>query len=444
MPAVRLPRPGRRRLARLAGACLLASALASPAGAGAASLSTTIANQLARAGGGSGAYVLDTTTGSVLATVRADTPRIPASNEKLYTTSTALLKFGAGASLPTTIEGVGALDGSVWRGDLYLHGGGDPTFGSASFIRGAYGSGADVTTLAKRLAAAGITQVTGAIYGDESWFDTLRGDPASGYAFDTDLGGPLSALDFNRGLANEQGTAIQTKPATFAAQQLAAALKAAHVRVTSRIGQRTAPASAQPLASVTSPSLATLVRLTLVPSDNFFAEMLLKDVGAKFGTAGSTAAGAAVVRSTIASHFKITPTVVDGSGLSRGDHTTPRQIVTLLDGMRDQTGFRSGFAVAGRSGTLVDRLRGTSAQDRCVGKTGTLSNVSALSGYCTTTNGHLIAFSLLENSVSPDAAHTVQDRIAITLARLRPGGTPRTAPTVSAPTGGASAVRTRR
>jgi D-alanyl-D-alanine carboxypeptidase/D-alanyl-D-alanine-endopeptidase (penicillin-binding protein 4) len=287
-----------------------------------------------------------------------------------------------------------------------------------------------VSTLATRLAASGITRVTGAIYGDESWFDTRRGSPASGYGVDYNIGGPLSGLDFNRGLANEKGTALQRKPATFAAQQLAAALKAAGVGVTTtRIGERRAPAGAEPLVSVDSPTMATLVKLTLVPSDNFFAEMLLKDIGAKYGGGGSTAAGAAVVRSTIASRFGVSPTVLDGSGLSRGDSTTPRQVVALLDGMRDQAGFRSGFAVAGRTGTLASRMRRTSAQDRCVGKTGTLSNVSALSGYCTTTNGHLLAYSLLQNSVSPTAAHTVQDRIAITLARLTPSGPPRATPT---------------
>ncbi|MCW2953866.1 MAG: D-alanyl-D-alaninecarboxypeptidase/D-alanyl-D-alanine-endopeptidase [Conexibacter sp.] len=422
-------------------ACAGAAALR-PAGARAASssLSTQIANQLARAGGASGAFVLDTTSGRALATVRADTARIPASNEKLFTTATALLRFGAATSLATTIYGSGQVDDAgVWHGDLYLRGAGDPTFGSASFVRSAYGAGADVSSLATRLAASGITSVTGAIYGDESWFDTRRGGPASGYRVDYDIGGPLSGLDFNRGLANEKGTALQTKPATFAAQQLAAALKTARVRVSSRIGERRAPAGAQPLVSVDSPTMATLVKLTLVPSDNFFAEILLKDLGAKYGAGGSTAAGAAVVRSTLASRFGVSPTVLDGSGLSRGDATTPRQVVTLLDGMRDQAGFRSGFAVAGRTGTLAARMRRTSAQDRCVGKTGTLSNVSALSGYCTTANGHLLAYSLLQNSVSPTAAHTVQDRIAIALARLAPSGPPR-----ATPTGGAGAVRATR
>ena len=79
--------------------------------------------------------MLDTTTGRTLAAVRADTPRIPASVEKLYTTSTALLRFGPTATLDDDACSAAATldDAGTWHGDLYLRGGGDPTFGSASF-----------------------------------------------------------------------------------------------------------------------------------------------------------------------------------------------------------------------------------------------------------------------------------------------------------------------
>ncbi len=90
--------------------------------------------------------------------------------EKLYTTSTALLRFGAQARLATTVRGVGAVDGNgVWRGTLYLVGGGDPTFGSAAFDHVAYGAGATVQRLVANLTAAtGISRCEGQIVGDES------------------------------------------------------------------------------------------------------------------------------------------------------------------------------------------------------------------------------------------------------------------------------------
>jgi D-alanyl-D-alanine carboxypeptidase/D-alanyl-D-alanine-endopeptidase (penicillin-binding protein 4) len=412
------------------------------AGAGsaaAAPLDTLVANGLKRAGGISGGYVLDTTTGRTLASVRADVPRIPASVNKLYTTSTALLRFGPDATLQTRVLGVGTLDDAgAWDGDLYLRGGGDPTFGSDSFDRLAYGLGTTVSTLAVRVRDAGIADVNGRVRGDESWLDTLRGGPASGYALDLDIGGPLGGLLYNRGLAREDGSALQRQPAKFAAQQLTRELRRTRVPVAQGPAVGAAPADAQELASVDSPTMATLVRLTLVPSDNLFAELLLKDVGARFGGAGSTAAGVRVVKRTLAP-YGVHPRIFDGSGLSRTDRTTPRQVVTLLSALRGNAALRAALPVAGRSGTLVDRMRRTSAQDRCQAKTGTLSNVSALAGYCTTRNGHLIAFAFIENLVYTPIAKAAEDRLAIALARTRPGGAVPTTPVAAPPTAPAPA-----
>jgi len=408
--------------------------------AAAAPLDRLVAHGLARAGGGSGGYVLDTTTGRVLAAVRADVGRSPASVEKLYTTSTALLRFGPSATLETRVLGVGALDSATgtWTGDLYLRGGGDPTFGSAAFDRTAYGTGATISALAAAVRTAGIRHLAGRVYGDESWFDALRGGPASGYGLDLDIGGPLGGLLYDRGLAKEDGSALQRQPALFAAQQLTLALRSAHVSVPRGVtGTGTAPEGATQLAAVDSPPMATLVELTLVPSDNLFAEMLLKDVGAQFGASGSTTAGAAVVLRTAARTFHVHPRIVDGSGLSRADRTSPHQVVVLLNAMRANSALRAGLPVAGRTGTLADRMRHTSAQDRCQAKTGTLSNVSALAGYCTTANGHLLAFAFIENHVYTPTAKAAEDKLAIALARYRPSGAPPSTPTPTpAPTSG--------
>jgi D-alanyl-D-alanine carboxypeptidase/D-alanyl-D-alanine-endopeptidase (penicillin-binding protein 4) len=114
--------------------------------------------------------------------------------------------------------------------------------------------------------------------------------------------------------------------------------------------------------------------------------------------------------------------VVDGSGLSRGDRTTPRTVVRLLDQMDRSTtlapAFRASLGVACRSGTLGGRMCGTAAAGRCRGKTGTLSNVSALSGYCDLPD-RVIAFSILMNNVSVSGAHVLQDRMAVAIARYR-------------------------
>lgn len=412
-----------RRLALLATVVACAApAAAVTATAHAAPLDAALARELARGGGANGAYALDVSTGRVLGAVRADTARIPASVEKLYTTASALLQLGADATLDTQVLGRGTLTGAgVWRGDLYLRGSGDPTFGSSTFTQYDGAKGTSVDDLAQAVADAGITRVTGRVYGDESLFDLRRGGPSTNWGYDVWIGGPLSALLYNRGLAKENGSALAKQPAQFAAQQLTTALKRAGVPVARPAALGTAPQAAEELASVPSPPLSRIVRLTLVPSDNLFAEQLLKVVGAKAGGVGTTTGGARVVTQTL-KRFGISPRIADGSGLSRADATTPRQVVTLLDGLREQQGFRSGMPVAGRSGTLARRMRGTVAQDRCQAKTGTLSNVSALAGYCTTANNHTIAFALMFNSVSTYYAKAAEDRIAQLLARQKPGG----------------------
>jgi D-alanyl-D-alanine carboxypeptidase/D-alanyl-D-alanine-endopeptidase (penicillin-binding protein 4) len=165
--------------------------------------------------------------------------------------------------------------------------------------------------------------------------------------------------------------------------------------------------------------MATLVKRTNTPSDNYMAEELLKGLGAHFGLAGSTAAGTTVVKATV-EDFRAHPRMVDGSGLSRGDRTSPREIVRLITAM-DRSDladvFENALPVAGRTGTLSDRMRTTAASGRCRAKTGTLSDVSALAGICESTHGRRVAFALLMNRTSVYWAHVRQDRVAAILAR---------------------------
>jgi D-alanyl-D-alanine carboxypeptidase/D-alanyl-D-alanine-endopeptidase (penicillin-binding protein 4) len=147
--------------------------------------------------------------------------------------------------------------------------------------------------------------------------------------------------------------------------------------------------------------------------------MLIKGLGAQFGTEGSTTAGGDVIEEAVRP-FGIAPTVVDGSGLSRHDRTTPREVVRLLasmDASESAEAFDASLPVAGRNGTLYRRMRGTAAQDRCHAKTGTLHDVSALAGFCDTTGGERVAFAFLMNRVNPAGARALQDRMTVTLAR---------------------------
>ncbi|MGI8559478.1 MAG: D-alanyl-D-alanine carboxypeptidase/D-alanyl-D-alanine-endopeptidase [Solirubrobacteraceae bacterium] len=360
----------------------------------------------------SGAYVVDYRAQQSLFAVHAETPRSPASVEKLYTTSTALAKFGLDGRLDTIVLASAPPDDQgVVRGNLYLRGGGDPTFGSERFSATAYGGGATVTALARALSdTAHITRVRGSIVGDESLFDTLRGGPATGFRIDSEIG-DLSALSFDRGQTGGLGS-----PAAYAASQLAAALRLNGVAVDGKSITGTAPPAAKLAAAIGSPPMSTLIRLANLSSDNFFAETLLKDLGAQFGSTGSTSAGAAVARRWVG-NLGIYPSIVDGSGLSRADRTSPRQVVDLLRATASSRlgpALRGSLPVAARSGTLRKRLRGTLAAGHCEAKTGTLSDVSALAGWC----GRRIAFAFLMTGMSVAKAHGIQDQMTAAIAAL--------------------------
>jgi D-alanyl-D-alanine carboxypeptidase/D-alanyl-D-alanine-endopeptidase (penicillin-binding protein 4) len=284
-----------------------------------ASLKRALNAGMRQAGNYSGADVVDLSTNQELFSHNAYTQRLPASVEKLYTTTTALTRFGANANLSTTVLGSGQQVGSTFNGTLYLRGGGDPTFGSAGFDSRAYGTGATMQHLVSNLVSVtGIKQLKGNVVADETFFDADRGTPATGNRPSIDVEGELSALSYNRGWANSDGSTYFTRPALEAGQQFIAALQAAGVKVPRRVRVTAGatPQAAHTLASAGSPRIATLISLTNTPSDNFFAETLAKDLGARFGSGGTTAAGAAVIRAQVASSFGIHPQLNDGSGLS--------------------------------------------------------------------------------------------------------------------------------
>ncbi|HEX5927029.1 MAG TPA: D-alanyl-D-alanine carboxypeptidase/D-alanyl-D-alanine-endopeptidase [Baekduia sp.] len=407
----------RRRLSLLALVALLALTALVPAAravdrAGLRSTLTTLHHRLGPAAGG---YVVDLATGEVLYSHRENLALAPASNEKLFTTAAALLRFGASATLPTTLQAAPGTEidaDGVLRGDVYLVGGGDPTLGDAG-----------LQALADQLVARGVVRIDGGVIGDESLFDTLRGGPDSAYRPDGDLGGWLTALSWRHGRAGAAG------PAKGAATKLTALLKARKVKyerkpragkLSAVSGGGVAATDAEPLATLPSPTIATLIAQTNIPSENFYAEMLIKALGAHFGAGGTTTAGLAVARAQLAT-FGIHPKLADGSGLSRIDHTTAREVVRLLERMAGQDNaatWTASLPVAGRSGTLRNRMRGTAASGRCAAKTGTLIGVSALSGYCTSTGGTRIAFSFIENRVCNYCAKKVEDRMVSAIARL--------------------------
>ena len=392
---------------------LLAALVLSPAAqaAGPAATARALDRQMQRAGAYSGAYVVDLDSGRELYARAADVARIPASVNKLYTTAAAIRAYGRLGQLTTQVLGDAAPDDKgVVAGNLYLRGNGDPSFGPTQ-----------AAGLARVLVGSGLTRVTGTVIGDESHFDALRGGPSSGFRTDYWVG-PLSALSFNHGVTADRYRRFQTDPARYAAQKFRLELRRLGVRVAAGVRAGVTPASAAALGEWASPRMARLARATNRPSDNYYAETLLKALGADHGNGGTTAAGAAVARREAAA-YGARPAIVDGSGLSRANRTSPRDVVELLAGMaassRTANPMRLSLSIAGRAGTLSNRMRRSPARGRCRAKTGTIEGVSNLAGYCSSRSGGRTAFAFLMNGISVWNAHPLQDRMAAALARYQ-------------------------
>ncbi|HEY2716757.1 MAG TPA: D-alanyl-D-alanine carboxypeptidase/D-alanyl-D-alanine-endopeptidase [Solirubrobacterales bacterium] len=413
-------RRGSIALAAACAALLLAALVAGPAQA--ANACAQMKSYLAQgSGSGGGLLVVDAESGDVACSSAASTPRPLASNMKLFTTSAALAKIGPETRIPTKVFESGTVDADgVLHGNLYLQGGGDPALGTPGFYNGYLaGLGTNIFALTPQIKAAGITSVTGRLYADASIFDALKGVRDSGYATSPYIG-PLSGLAFNSGFAGQTSSSgFSADPAKLAAAKLVRNLRGAGIDLPTQIALGATPVDAKRVAIVQSPPLTTIVNTTDVYSDNFFAEMLIKLLGARFGGAGTTAAGAGVV-AAFARSLGSGVHAVDGSGLTRSNRASPQQVVDLLLAMRNQPSgeqFFEDLAVAGREGTVDDRMHGTPADGNCHVKTGTLTGVSNLSGLCDNPSGRTMVFSILMGSVpSTTQAHIDQDRIAALVA----------------------------
>ncbi|MBN8867626.1 MAG: D-alanyl-D-alanine carboxypeptidase/D-alanyl-D-alanine-endopeptidase [Solirubrobacterales bacterium] len=370
-----------------------------------------------------GLRVANLRTGKTVCGLNTHARRSLASNNKLFTVATALDRLGTDHKFRTRVFADGKVRNGTLTGSLYLKGGGDPSFGTGDFVD-AYlaGVGSEVEKLAAQVKRAGIRRVTGRVYADDTVFDQLRGVADSGYATSPWIG-PLSGLSFNAGYTSASLSSFSSDPAKLAARTLVRELRSRGVKVQTRIAKRQTPRAAMKslVARQISPDMTWMARITNLKSVNFWAETLLKDLGAQVRSAGTTTEGVKVVRRTMA-RYGVEVWPIDGSGLTYGNRSTAGDVVKLLIKARRQPwgdALLASLPTAGVDGTLDNRMRGSAAQRRCHAKTGTLTGVSALSGYCFNKSGRRYAFSILMNDVTNlDAAHRAQDRIAAIIARL--------------------------
>ena len=158
-----------------------------------------------------------------------------------------------------------------------------------------------------------------------------------------------------------------------------------------------------PLAEVRSRPFKDWLYSILSPSQNWFAEMTLKQLGRRYGTAGSWAEGRAVERRFLIDSVAIDSTefsLQDGSGLATNNFVSPLAFTKLLTFARRHANFaaiNAGLPQSGKPGTLRDRFAGTPAATAVHAKTGSISGVNALSGYFERSDGSTLVFSVIAN-----------------------------------------------
>ncbi|MGB7488443.1 MAG: D-alanyl-D-alanine carboxypeptidase/D-alanyl-D-alanine-endopeptidase [Phormidesmis sp.] len=461
MPSLRLSWCQKASLALIGGLAVLAQADAALAGICRAELPgkiDAIANGYTLKGANVGILIEDASPDTrTLYARRAQEKFVPASNVKLLTTAAALQTLGPDFSIRTSVYG----QPSSATQDLYVVGRGDPTFTSyqlnllsgqlkqqgvrrvnsltavdsyfvgplanpywdAEDYRAGYGAAANSLILNRN--ELSFTAIPGRV-GQPLSIVWDRPEFARGWQIENNsrtVGSGSEFIDAGQkpgqkvmnvrgqliaGSASENTSIALLDPGSYFAEQFQQSLSAYGLG-SARAQTSTAnpPNGLVELAAIQSPPLRAFIDPTNLYSVNIYAESILKTLGRNVDPATPNAyetGSAAVAR--ILTDLGVAPSsidIVDGSGLSRQNQVTPEAFVNTLQAMAKTNNasiYRNSLAVAGRSGTLRNRMRGTVAEGRFQGKTGTLSGTYTLSGYLNPVNHPPLALSILVNDTN--------------------------------------------
>ncbi|MEX0592981.1 MAG: D-alanyl-D-alanine carboxypeptidase [Nitriliruptoraceae bacterium] len=368
-----------------------------------------------------------------------DAPVLPASTLKVVTAAGALVTFGAQAGLPTHLEATAAPRAGRLVGDLVLVGGGDPALATEQFSRWVYPIRpvTRIEDLADAVVDAGIGIVDGDIIGfapgshgpplaqgwPQRYLSEFDARYAAGLTVDAglmtvitwpdeletdsqhdanDVGGPALGLPPREGEPSQDSSALEdgsrllveplditvehaVDPVAQAAVEFLRVLTERGVEVTGTARSGLAPVTSVRLATLEGTAIRDLVQFALERSDNHMADGLFRAVGMTWTGESSWTGGAHAAREVMRL-LDVDPDgaiFADGSGLSRDDRLTARQLVDVDRVMTSGPlggEWQSAMAVMGRTGTLRQRLVGTIADGRFFGKTGSLRDAMSISG----------------------------------------------------------------
>lgn len=339
-----------------------------------------------------GLMVYDLTTDAPLYMLNHRQTLRPASTMKLLTAITAIDRLGGDYLLRTSLYYDGSIANGTLRGNLYCVGGMDPLFDRT-----------DLTAFVNQLRQMGVKAVNGRILADVSFKDNDR--LGEGWCWDDD-NPVLTPLLYDRG---DNFT-----------EALARELRRAGVVINEPLSAQSSPARHQrTLIGSRSHTLAEVLVPMMKESDNLFAESVFYQIDA--GTGGRPATGrqaASKVRQMI-QKVGLRPgdyKVADGSGLSLYNYVSAELEVLLLRYAWFNRGVYAtlmpSLPVAGTDGTLKNRMTKGPAAGNVYAKTGTLTGISSLAGYCVAPNGHALAFCIINQGLLNAAdGRSLQDAV---------------------------------
>lgn len=334
----------------------------------------------------------------------SQTEMIPASITKLVTSAVAFDMLGVNYNFKTIVytDDMDISDGVI-DGNIYLKGYGDPDLNSL-----------DLTYLAEEISSKNIRQITGNIVYDESYLDDEHYSIADYYQGDTKktYWPYVSGLNFNKNPKSFD-------PALMAGTVFMEELIAANITVDGILVSGMTPSASKEIAVVSHSIFDVLAHMNK-ESDNHSAITVFKVIGAKFGTPpGSVTKGESAVVEFLTSigNQRNGFEILEGSGLTRFNRVNSDMYIRLLKYMYDDTKtfdyFYSTLPIAGKDGTLRNRMIGTEAENNVHAKTGTLNSVSALSGYAVSRDNELLIFYIVMNGFGggANAVRYKQDQI---------------------------------
>ena len=338
-----------------------------------------------------GLMVYDLTGDSALYTYNHRQLMRPASCMKLVTAITALDQLGSDYEYQTRIYYTGDIVGTTLVGNVYCVGGFDPML-----------TVEDVAVLASCVRRIGIDSIHGMLVADRSMKEMQ--DYGEGWCWDDD-NPMLTPLSIGR-----KDNFLQV----FAEEVARSGINLERARLTGS----TMPANARLVGTLRRPIAEVLERMMKV-SDNFYAESMLYQTAASAKKGLARASDARNISKQLFARLGLGHypyKVADGSGLSLYNYVSAELLCALLRHAWRTPSIRQpllqSLPIAGVDGTLEKRMRGTAAQGNVRAKTGTLTGISSLAGYCTMKDGRQLCFAIINQGVMRNATgKAFQDRV---------------------------------